>query len=75
MVTNKNTIKSYPLINVSFPAGETKAKETGGKLEISNVNDDWLECRSNESNRSDYDYKYEEDPDNMVVKKYKKSKP
>lgn len=39
------------------------------------MNDDWLECRSNESNRSDYDYKYEEDPDNMVVKKYKKPKP
>lgn len=37
--------------------------------------DDWLECRSNESNKSDFDYKYEEDPVNMVVKKYKKVKP
>ena len=34
-----------------------------------------MECRSDESNKSDYDYKYEEDPDKMVVKKYKKTKP
>jgi hypothetical protein len=33
-----------------------------------------MECRSDESNRSNYDYKYEEDKDNMVVKKYKKLK-
>ncbi len=36
--------------------------------------DDWLECRSDESNRSEYDYKYEEDQENMMVKKYKKMK-
>lgn len=36
--------------------------------------DDWLECQSNESNKSDYDYKYEEDPDKMVVKKFKRVK-
>jgi hypothetical protein len=36
--------------------------------------EDWLECRSDESNRSAYDYKYEEDPVNMMVKKYKKLK-
>ena len=35
---------------------------------------DWLECRSDESNKSDYEYKYEEDPENMMVKKYKKIK-
>ncbi len=63
------------MITVSFPAGESKAKESGGKLEVQNANDDWLECRSNESNRSDFEYKYEEDPENMVVKKYKKGKP
>jgi hypothetical protein len=33
-----------------------------------------MECRSDESSRSDYDYKYEEDPENMVVKKYKRVK-
>jgi hypothetical protein len=36
--------------------------------------DDWMECRSNESNKSDFEYKYEEDPDQMTVKKYKKPK-
>lgn len=33
-----------------------------------------MECRSDESNRSDCDYKYEEEPEKMVVKKYKKTK-
>ena len=31
-----------------------------------------MECRSDETDRSGYDYKFEEDPENMVVKKYKK---
>lgn len=35
---------------------------------------DWLECRSNESANSDYDYKFEEDPDQMIVKKYKRKR-
>lgn len=35
---------------------------------------DWLECASNESNKSDFEYKYEEDPEKMVVKKLKKKK-
>ena len=29
---------------------------------------------SNESNKSDFEYKYEEDPEKMVVKKLKKKK-
>lgn len=33
-----------------------------------------MECRSDESNKSGYEYKYEEDKDNMVVKKFKKTK-
>ena len=37
--------------------------------------DDWIECRSDESNKSDFEYKYEDgDADNMIVKKFKKSK-
>lgn len=48
--------------------------ETGGKLDKGAQNDDWLECRSDESNRTEYEYKYEEDPENMMVKKYKKQK-
>jgi hypothetical protein len=65
----------YPVIKITFPEGEAKAKENGGKIDSKRRNDDWLECRSNESNSSDYEYKYEEDPDNMVVKKYKKQRP
>ena len=38
------------------------------------MHDEWLECRSDEDNMSNYDYKYEEDPENMMVKKYKKPK-
>ena len=35
---------------------------------------EWLECASNESNKSDFEYKYEEDPEKMIVKKLKKKK-
>ncbi len=38
------------------------------------MNEEWLECRSDESNHSDHDYKFDEDPENMVVKKFKKKK-
>jgi hypothetical protein len=48
--------------------------ESEGKIDKNAELDDWLECRSDESSRSDYEYKYEEDPENMVVKKYKKNK-
>lgn len=34
VVTNERTFTLNPLITVSFPAGETKAKESGGKLEV-----------------------------------------
>jgi hypothetical protein len=67
--------RDYPKIKITFPEGEAKAKEKSGKLDSKRKNDDWLECRSNESNSSDYEYKYEEDPENMVVKKYKKPRP
>jgi hypothetical protein len=33
-----------------------------------------MECASNESNKSDFEYKYEEDPTRMIVKKLKKRK-
>jgi hypothetical protein len=33
-----------------------------------------MECASNESNKSDYEYKYQEDPARMIVKKLKKRK-
>ena len=35
---------------------------------------DWLECRSNESNDSDFEYKYEEDADAMAIKKFKRKR-
>lgn len=39
-------------------ANSSSNNKTGSS---SNKNDDWLECRSDESDRSEYDYKYEED--------------
>ena len=64
-----------PVIDITFPTMEKRVLDTGGRPDKSSSQmDDWLECRSEESNRSDYDYKYEEDPDNMVVKKYKKQR-
>jgi hypothetical protein len=59
---------------VTFPFMEKKIQESGGKVEKTEVNDDWLECRSNESNRSEFEYKYEQDEENMQMKKYKKPK-
>jgi hypothetical protein len=40
---------------------EAKVQEEGGAGNGAGMTDDWLECRSDESNRSEYDYKYEED--------------
>ena len=67
-------------VRVKFPLLEKKIQEQMGGAggltakALASRNDDWLECRSDESNKSDCDYKYEEDPENMVVKKYKKQK-
>lgn len=63
-------------VHVNFPSLDKKITESAAaqasKSGKPGRNDDWLECRSDESDKSDHDYKYEEDPDNMVVKKYKK---
>ena len=59
---------------MSFPAEEKKIQEAKGKDSKANLADEWLECRSDESNRSDFEYKYEEDPENMVVKKFKRTR-
>ena len=61
-------------LQITFPVDEKRLAESGGKIEKVAA-DDWNECRSDESNKSDYDYKYEEDQENMVVKKYKRAKP
>ena len=45
--------------------------ETGEKERVA---EEWMECKSDEDNVSDYEYKYEEDPENMMDKKYKKPK-
>lgn len=34
----------------------------------------WLECKEDEDNQSGYEYKFEEDPDAMIVKKFKRRK-
>ena len=61
---------------MTFPAEEKKISETvvrGGAHGHADSTE-WMECASNESGRSTFDYKYEEDPELMVVKKYKKRK-
>lgn len=63
---------TFPLMDKKVSEGAKQANQDAAGS--GSKNDDWLECRSDESNKSDYDYKYEEDPDNMVVKKYKKTK-
>lgn len=65
----------YPEIHVSFPFDEKKIEDLGGQMNKEGSFDEWIECRSDESNKSDFEYKYEEgDADKMVVKKFKKSK-
>ncbi len=59
---------------ITFPVEEKRIQEAKGKEAKASLVDEWLECRSDESNRSEYEYKYEEDPENMVVKKYKRNK-
>ena len=68
----ENEIKAY--VYVTFPNEEKKYKDNGGKVDKAIFSDDWLECRSDESNRSECDYKYEEDAEKMVVKKFKRNK-
>jgi hypothetical protein len=63
-----------PNIVITFPDEEKKFQEAGGSYERKGDFDDWLECRSNESERSEYQYEYREDPDNMVTRKYKKNR-
>ena len=65
----------FPLIQVSFPNDEKHISETVIRDAGKNAADtEWMECASNESNKSDYEYKYEEDPARMIVKKLKKRK-
>lgn len=64
----------FPKIQISFPLEEKRISETVVRGGV-NADTDWMECASNESNKSQFDYKYEEDPDQMVVKKYKKKRP
>ena len=65
----------YPDIQITFPIDEKKIEELGGQMAKDSNIDDWIECRSDESNKSDFEYKYEDgDADNMIVKKFKKSK-
>ena len=72
--SSDNVITLSQTIVVEFPVDERKISESKGKdIKLAQAND-WMECRSDESNNSDNEYKYEEDSENMVVKKYKKKK-
>jgi hypothetical protein len=73
---NESVSEHFPVIQVTFPNEEKRINETvvrgvgGGAV----GDTDWMECASNESNKSDFEYKYEEDPARMIVKKLKKRK-
>ena len=72
---NESVTEHFPRIQVTFPKEEQVISETVVRGNNNPVGDtDWMECASNESNKSDYDYKYQEDPARMVVKKLKKRK-
>jgi hypothetical protein len=65
----------FPRIQVTFPNEEKHISETVVRgVSNSAADTEWMECASNESNKSDYEYKYEEDPARMIVKKLKKRK-
>ncbi len=72
---NESVTEFFPRIQVTFPKEEQVISETVVRGNSNPVGDtDWMECASNESNKSDYDYKYQEDPARMIVKKLKKRK-
>ena len=52
----------HPTITVSFPELEkqSKDKEKESQKEKTAENNEWLECGSNESNKSEFEYKYED---------------
>jgi hypothetical protein len=49
-------------------------KDQGQDEQRVEYEDPWNLCDSDESNKSDYEYKYEEDPENMQIKKFKRPK-
>lgn len=59
---------------MEFPTEEKRLIDLGSEYTREEQSDDWLECRSNESELSDYQYEYREDQEQMVTKKYKKIK-
>jgi len=74
-ISDKNGVKELrPYLLITFPLDEKKIKDNGGKLESQAKLDEWLECRSNESEKSAFVYEYKEDPENMITKKFKKAK-
>jgi hypothetical protein len=63
-----------PTLEVGFPADEKRVKERGNLGEKDTAEEEWIECLSDESSKSIFEYKYEEEADNMVLKKYKRPK-
>lgn len=59
-------VPSEPLIQVELFQEDVTNKASG--------DDDWIECASDESSNSLFEYKYMEDPEQLVVKKMKKVK-
>lgn len=69
-----NVIVSFEMDDRNDTGGEDAEEGQTDETKEAGASDDWMECKSDESNKSDHEYKYEEDEANMVLKKYKKPK-
>ena len=71
---NPNGTSELPLIVVDFPEEETKVKEGAANVDNAEGDEQWIECNSDSSNKPDFEYTYEEDPENTTLKKLKRPK-
>ena len=71
---NPNGTSELPIIFVDFPEEETKAKEGAENVDNAEGDEQWIECNSDSSNKPDFEYTYEEDPENTTLKKLKRPK-
>jgi hypothetical protein len=57
---------------VECPKEEVAVKERGERSIDQQDTTNWIECDEDEENQSDYHYKYVEDKEKMILKKYKR---
>lgn len=77
MVFTSSRVPILPRIIVTFPEEERKLSKTAEDNEEENEKDEgpeWIECDEDESPKSDFEYKYGDENDNMDLKRYKRPK-